>query len=253
MFARNTACFGPGRPQGVKYAWKFTRWLDWGLFKALMIAPWSRSAPCSGGLRSTEGGRLVQRYLRARFRKVVPALRVAGGSAVRYATQELAARSLTMPPPPSADDQLLSGSPIVAGGRKSPKLMLNPRPYAYYNSTALEVIATAHAVLIIGYGFGGAHVNAWIAEYLRTQGRKRLAIVAYRTGRDMAQNVTPTEVFLRKVARGGFDDIYIPVEGGRQPRALHGPVGEAYFVAGGVPLAADVEEAVVRYLLRDRS
>jgi plasmid stability protein len=174
------------------------------------------------------------------------------GEAVRYATQTLAMRSLRNASSPYADGQLLSASPIIAGGHKSPKLMLNSRPYAYYNASALEAMSYADGLLILGYGFGDAHVNAWIEEYLRLRRRKKLAIVGYRTGKDIGDNLTPTEVFLRKLARRDQHDIYVPVEGGSPPRALHGLIGDAYFVATGVPVSADAEEAVVQYLLAER-
>lgn len=170
---------------------------------------------------------------------------------VRYATQQLAIQSLSNTSSPSADGHLLSAGPIVAGGHKSAKLMLNSRPYAYYNATALEAIANARGLLILGYGFGDAHVNAWIDEHMRARGCDRLAIVGRRTSTDIGKNTLPTEIYLRRLAQSDFDNVYVPVEGGAPPSRLHGPIGDAYFVASGVPLTADAEEAVIQYLMRE--
>lgn len=173
---------------------------------------------------------------------------------VRYPTQAIAARMQTHASSPSADGQLLMASPIIAGGHKSPKLMLNSRPFAYYNGTALEAISKADRLLILGYGFGDAHVNVWIDEYLRIRERSNIAIVGYRTGREIGENLMPTERYLRKLTPQGVDDIYVGIEGGAKPfRGSHGSLGSAYFVASGVPIASDAEEALIHYLFGRRA
>jgi len=170
---------------------------------------------------------------------------------VLYPTESLAAQTIGRGVSnPTVDGHLLPATPIIVGGHKSPKLMHNPRPYAYYNATALDEIVTSDRLLIIGYGFRDQHVNAWIDEHLRLHPGGRIGIVTRRTGRDIGEN-TAVERFLMKLGQGDAnrDYIYEPVGGAAQPLAIHGNIGRAYLVATGVPMAQDVETALLAYLL----
>lgn len=174
------------------------------------------------------------------------------GEPVQYATAQAAFDSTrgTSVGWPSTDGSLLHATPIISGGHKSPKIMENTRPYAYYSSATLQEIARANSLLTVGYGFRDAHVNAWIDEYVRLNPNGKLAIITRRTGRDVHAN-TAVERFILKLT-GGHRDlnwIYEPVEGGSPSTGAHGLVGGIYLVANGVPLTVDAEEAVFAYLL----
>jgi hypothetical protein len=175
---------------------------------------------------------------------------------VRYALPETAANSVfgTSVGPPSADGVLLPATPIVVGGHKSPKLMHNVRPYAYYNATMIDVIAAADALVIIGYSFRDEHVNAWISEYLRLHPNGPLVLITKRTGRDVAES-TAVERFLMKMSKGGieYDQIYEPIEGGLPSSVTHGRLGSMYLVAGGTPMDDAVQECVITYLLNSEA
>lgn len=170
---------------------------------------------------------------------------------VRYSSSNDAADSVfrSRTASPSADGLLLPATPIIAGGHKSPKLMHNVRPYAYYNAASLEEIANADALVIIGYGFRDEHVNAWIDEYMRVHPYGPLVLIAKRTGRHVAQS-TPVERFLMKLSRGriAYDHIYESVPGGQPSTATHGRFGAAYVATAGVPLDDDVQDSIVSYL-----
>lgn len=174
---------------------------------------------------------------------------------VRYSSSQVAAESVfrSRTSSPSADGLLLPATPIIAGGHKSPKLMHNVRPYAYYNATSLEEIANADALLIIGYGFRDEHVNAWVDEYMRVHPNGPLVLITKRTGRDVAQS-SPVERFLMKLSRGGtaYDHIYESVLGGQPSAATHGRFGSAYVATAGVPLGDDVQDSIVSYLANPR-
>jgi hypothetical protein len=150
---------------------------------------------------------------------------------------------------PSADGQWLAASPIVAGGHKSSKLMHNPRPYAYYNATSLDEVVGADRLLIVGYGFRDLHVNAWIDEFTRVSEKARIAIVTKRTGADLGKSTEVERFLLRMAPRDAERNVvFEPVEGGAQPARTHGRLGRAYVVTTGMPMAADVEEAVLSFL-----
>lgn len=155
---------------------------------------------------------------------------------------------------PSSDGSMLQATPIITGGHKSPKMMQNPRPYAYYNAAALQEIAEADALLIIGYGFRDAHVNAWIDEHIRLHAHRKVAVVTRRTCKDIGEN-TAVERFLMKLAAGrnNLDWTYEPVPGGAPPRTTRDRVGGMYLVTTGVPMASDSEEAVLAYLFEGSS
>jgi hypothetical protein len=170
---------------------------------------------------------------------------------VRYTSSEVAVDSVlrSSTGSPIADGLPLPATPIIAGGHKSPKLLHNVRPYAYYNATALHEIANADALLIIGYGFRDEHVNAWIDEYMRIHPDGPLAFITKRTGADIGRS-TAVERFLMKLPKGAlaYNWIYEPVNGGQQPAATHGRFGSAYVATGGVPLDSDAERQLLSYL-----
>lgn len=170
---------------------------------------------------------------------------------VQYPSIDLAADSVfrSSTGSPSADGLLLPATPIIAGGHKSPKLLHNVRPYAYYNATALREIANADALLIIGYGFRDEHVNVWIDEYMRVHPDRPVAVITRRTGIDVGTS-TAVERFLVKLSRGlpAYDQIFEPVNGGAQSVATHGRFGSAYVATAGIPLESDAASQILAYL-----
>ncbi len=173
---------------------------------------------------------------------------------VRYSLNASAAESVlrSSSSSPAADGLLLPATPIIVGGHKSPKLIHNVRPYAYYNATALEEISKADALLIIGYGFRDEHVNAWIDEYLRLRPGGPLAFITKRTGADV-RKANAVERFLMRLCGGlpAYDEIYETVDGGHQSTATNGRFGSSYVVTSGVPLDHDTERGVLAYLLNE--
>jgi len=119
---------------------------------------------------------------------------------VRYASSELAVDSVlrSSTESSSADGLLLPATPIIPGAHKSPKLLRNVRPYAYYNATALHEIANTEALLMIGYGFRDEHVNAWIDEYMRIHADGPVALITKRRGAVVGRS-TAVELFLMKL------------------------------------------------------
>lgn len=170
---------------------------------------------------------------------------------VRYATTAEAARTIigNTVSAPIADGASLPATPFIMGGWKSPKLMHNARPYAYYASTALQQFAAADKLIIVGYGFRDEHVNQWITQW-RLQGRNDgLAIITLRTGSDIGRNTQPLEKFLNYSGASSWirNSIYEPV-GGAEPSATRGIVGRMYLVADGLPINAATQSDVLKYL-----
>jgi len=150
----------------------------------------------------------------------------------------------------SVDGQFLIASPIIAGRHKGAKMLYNVRPYAYYNATALQEIATADRLLVIGYGWRDDHINAWIDEHIRSHAAARVVIVTKRTGKDLFGNTAQERRLLRLAPTDRRrDSIYEPVAGGSEPLATHGEMGHAYLVATGLPLDPEAQAAVLSQLL----
>jgi hypothetical protein len=152
---------------------------------------------------------------------------------------------------PTEGGSVLQATPIISGGHKSPKMMQNARPYAYYNATALEEIAEADSLLIVGYGFRDAHVNAWIDEHMRLHSPPRVAVVTRRAGKQVGGSDAIERFLIRRTGGASdLDHVYEPVSGGAPPRATHARIGDLYLVTTGLPMEANVRDGLMSFLFQ---
>jgi len=139
-----------------------------------------------------------------------------------------------------------ANSPIISGVQKADKLMLAPVPFGYYYHTAISELLRRDHALVIGYGCGDPHINAWVKEAAAVHGnRYRLAFVTHvspkRRGPYTSASISSISNFLRSVDDNAFNWNSIGPE-----VMLYGD--RLCVVRSGFPMAADVLEVVLNFL-----
>ena len=92
-------------------------------------------------------------------------------------------------------------APIISGFQKAEKLMLEPTPFGYYYVKAVNQILRCSRILILGYGGGDPHINAWIVESARLHGPRYRAAYVYKASSQNAPVPEPAGAFLSNLAK----------------------------------------------------
>lgn len=98
------------------------------------------------------------------------------------------------------DGQVYDGGIIISGLGKAGKIAYNARPYGYYHQAIARIVPFAERLLVLGYGWRDAHINAWIDEMIDLQPNRRCAVVTYRPGAMVGSNMSIEYQSLNRLA-----------------------------------------------------
>ena len=90
----------------------------------------------------------------------------------------------------TVDGQVYDGGVIISGLGKAGKIAYNARPYGYYHQAIVSIVPFARRLLVLGYGWRDTHVNTWIDEMVDMQRDRLSAVVTYRPGILVGDNMS---------------------------------------------------------------